>query len=189
MNIFLETDRLILRRLTESDSDHLFELDSDPDVAKFATRDGQPTPYDMIQEMVLPKMLKCYEMYESYGFWVAIEKSSNQFIGWFHLRPGLESPAFDDPCEVELGYRLKKLAWGKGYATEGSRALVRKGFCELNTQRITATALVANTASIRVMQKTGLRFERYFTETRCTYGDQPAVKYSLDTVEFNLDEY
>lgn len=50
-----------------------------------------------------------------------IEKSTGAFLGWFHYR----LPPDGHTDDVELGYRLRRSAWGKGYATEGSRALVR----------------------------------------------------------------
>ena len=56
--------------------------------------------------------------------WAALEKATGEFLGWFHFRPGPDAPA-DEP---ELGYRLFSTAWNKGYATEGSRALVDRAF-------------------------------------------------------------
>ena len=64
------------------------------------------------------------------------------------------------PGEVELGYRLRKSAWGKGYATEGSRALICKGFTEFGVQRVVAEAMAVNLASRRVMEKAGLTLVR-----------------------------
>jgi RimJ/RimL family protein N-acetyltransferase len=63
---------------------------------------------------------------------------------------------------VELGYRLRKSAWGHGYATEGSRALIAKGFTEFGVRRVYATTMSVNTASRRVLEKAGLRFVRTF---------------------------
>src|SRR5919201_1934209 len=63
---------------------------------------------------------------------------------------------------VELGYRLPRSAWGKGYATEGSRALVDKAFHELGAQRVRAETMTVNTASRRVMEKAGLNYVRTF---------------------------
>jgi RimJ/RimL family protein N-acetyltransferase len=114
-------------------------------------------------------------MYAGYGFWAAIEKSSQAFIGWFHFKPAL-----DQPDAIDLGYRLRQTAWGKGYATEGARALIRKGFTELETQRVVASALAANHASIRVMEKVGLTFaKRYMVDH-----DQEAVMYVLNKEDF-----
>ena len=63
---------------------------------------------------------------------------------------------------VELGYRLRRSAWGQGYATEGSRALIHKGFTDLDVERVYAETMVVNTASRRVMEKAGLRYVRTF---------------------------
>ncbi len=116
MEIFLETERLVLRRFTEDDVYDLVELDTDPEVMRFING-GRPTPRDEIENEVLPAFLGYYERYAGYGFWAAVEKSTGRFVGWFHFRP--ENDAHPD--EVELGYRLRRSAWGKGYATEGSR--------------------------------------------------------------------
>jgi RimJ/RimL family protein N-acetyltransferase len=123
---YLTTARLILRRFTEYDVDLLVELDGDPGVIQFLTG-GAATPREEIENEVLPAFLRYYERTDGYGFWAAVEKDSGDFIGWFHLRPDPKE-ASEDP---ELGYRLRSSAWGQGYATEGSRALIDKAFSEL----------------------------------------------------------
>src|SRR4249920_4109233 len=110
MQIFLETERLVLRQFTEDDVDDLVELDSDPDVMHFING-GRPTPRLEVETDILPAYLDYYERFAGYGFWAAVEKSSGGFVGWFHFRP----EKADRPNEVELGYRLRKTAWGKGY--------------------------------------------------------------------------
>jgi RimJ/RimL family protein N-acetyltransferase len=151
MQIFLETDRLVLRRFTDDDVDNLVDLDSDPDVMHFING-GRPTPREEIQDDVLPAFLGYYERFAGYGFWAAVEKSTGDFLGWFHFRPP-EGRSLDD---VELGYRLRKSAWRKGYATEASRALIHKGFTELGVQRVFAETMAVNVASRRVMEKAGV---------------------------------
>jgi RimJ/RimL family protein N-acetyltransferase len=157
MQIFLETERLVLRRFTEDDVDNLVELDSDPEVMRFING-GRPTPRREIEHDVLPMYLDYYERFAGYGYWAAVEKSSGRFVGWFHFRPAAGSP----PDEVELGYRLRKSVWRQGYASEGSRALIQKGFAELGVQRVFAETMVVNVASRRVMEKAGLRYVRTF---------------------------
>ncbi len=157
MDIFLETERLVLRRFTEADADHLFELDSDPNVMRYING-GKPTPRHEIQNDILPAFLDYNERFEGYGFWAAIEKSTGEFLGWFHFRPK-RGASLDEP---ELGFRLRKSAWGHGYATEGSRALIRKGFTELGVRRVVAETMVVHTASRRVMEKAGLELVRVF---------------------------
>lgn len=157
MESFLETDRLLLRRFTPHDVDNLVELDSDPEVMRFING-GRPTPREEIEDDVLPAFLAYYERFASYGFWAAEEKATGEFLGWFHFRPAKGAP----PGEIELGYRLRKAAWGKGYATEGSRALIEKGFTDLRVERVVANTMVVNVASRHVMEKAGLKFVRIF---------------------------
>ena len=139
---------------------------------------GRPTSRDEIENELLPAFLDYYERFAGYGFWAAVEKSTKRFVGWFHLRPAEGAP----PDEVELGYRLRRSAWGKGYATEGSRALIHKGFAELGVQRVVASTMVVNVASRRVMQKAGLRFVRTFHQPWPDYiegEEQGDVEYAL----------
>jgi RimJ/RimL family protein N-acetyltransferase len=86
LQVFLETDRLVLRRFTMADADDLFDLDGDPEVMNFITG-GLPTPREEIENDVLPAFLRYYERGDRYGFWAAVEKSSGEFLGWFHFRP------------------------------------------------------------------------------------------------------
>ena len=83
--IHLETERLILRRLTGADVDRLFELDSDPAVMRFING-GRPTPREAIETEILPRLLDEYERVAGYGVWATIEKSTGEFIGWLSLR-------------------------------------------------------------------------------------------------------
>ncbi len=177
MEVFLETDHLVLRQFTGDDVDNLVELDSDPDVMHFITG-GRPTSRREIESDVLPMYLDYHERSAGYGFWAAIEKSSGRFVGWFHFRP----TGAAHPNEVELGYRLLKSVWGKGYATEGSRALIDKGFAELGVQRVVAFTMVVHVASRRVMEKAGLRLGRTFHQPWPDYieGEEEGdVEYAL----------
>jgi RimJ/RimL family protein N-acetyltransferase len=158
MSIFLETSRLVLRRFTEADEDDLVELDSDPEVMRYING-GRPTSREEIRSRVLPVLLAYYERYEDLGFWAAEEKPTGRFLGWFHFRPHKNGPR---DGEIELGYRLRKSAWGKGYATEGSRALIRTGFTESGVQRVVAETMAVNVGSRRVMEKAGLTLVRTF---------------------------
>jgi RimJ/RimL family protein N-acetyltransferase len=149
----LETDRLVLRRFTDDDVDLIVDLDADPEVRRYVQL--HPTTRNEAAGEILPAWLRYYDRYPGYGFWAAIERASGEFIGWFHLRPGLSDPRDDEP---ELGYRLRRDAWGKGYATEGSRALIDRAFTELGAVRVWAETMAVNAASRRVMEKAGLRF-------------------------------
>src|SRR5205823_5899186 len=95
------------------------------------------------------------------------------------------------PDEPELGYRLRKSSWGKGYATEGSRALIRKGFTDLGVRRVYACAMAVNPASRRVMEKSGLRYVRTLHEVWPEYiegEEHGAVEYALTRDEWQRQE-
>lgn len=187
----METDSLALRRFTEADEDNLFDLDSDPEVMRFLNS-GTPTPREVIQSDILPRFLRYDARFPGYGFWAAIEKATREFLGWFSFRPSNRAIG-----EVRLGYRLRKAAWGKGYATEGSRALIRKGFTEWGVQRVVATTYQDNLASRRVMEKVGMTLARTFRITpedltnvgtyhvTCTdVWDGDDVEYALERADY-----
>jgi len=160
IQIYLETDRILLRRFTPADVDNLVDLDSDPEVMRYLSG-GIATPRDEIENSILPAFLRYYERGDRYGFWAAIERSTGDFIGWFHFRPDANA----SPDEPELGYRLRKAAWGQGYGMEVSRALLRKGFTEFGAERAFASTYEHNLASRRVMEKVGMRLVRRFRMT------------------------
>lgn len=157
MTILLETRNLRLRCFTPADAELLFQLDADPQVMRYITG-GPGTPRDEVDSDVLPAFLAYYRQGPGYGFWAAERLGDGGFLGWFHLRPGPDAP----PDEPELGYRLRRSAWGQGLATEGSVALIDRGFTELGARRVTANTMAVNTASRRVMEKAGMRFGRSF---------------------------
>ncbi len=178
----LETEHLTLRQFTGDDVENLVELDSDPQVMRYING-GRPTPREEIERRELPAFLAYQKRSDGYGFWAAVEKSTGEFVGWFHLRPPQDGVA-DEP---ELGYRLKRSAWGKGYATEGSRALIQKAFTDLGAQRVWAGTMVVNTASRRVMEKAGLRYVRTFHADwpEKIEGDEEGdVEYALTRAEW-----
>jgi RimJ/RimL family protein N-acetyltransferase len=182
MRVFLETERLLLRRFTESDVANLHDLDGDPEVMRFING-GRPVPRDVIRNETLPRFLSAYERFEGFGVWAAIERSTGEFVGWFEFYPRKDA----GPEEIELGYRLRRSAWGKGYATEGSRALIRKGFTELGVQRVVAETMAVNTASRRVMEKAGLTYARTFHQQwpeRIAGDDHGDVEYALTKADW-----
>jgi RimJ/RimL family protein N-acetyltransferase len=159
----------------------LFDLDSDPEVMRFISK-GKPTTFGLIQTVILPRMLSQQREFPPQGFWAAHLHQTDEFIGWFHLRPDRI-----DVGEMELGYRLKRAAWGRGLATEGSSALVTHALGQWAYEKVCARTLAANLASQRVMEKAGLRFERQFVYAAdiCpdwTETERRAVKFSLSKV-------
>lgn len=164
----LQTERLRLRAFGADDGGLLYELNGDPEVMRFITG-GKATPRAEIEERVLPGMRREHDFPAGTGpaYWAAEEKAGGAFVGWFELRPDPDQ----DPegRAAELGYRLRRAAWGRGYATEGARALIERGFAELGLTRIAAFTMTVNAGSRRVMEKCGLRYVRTYV------GDWPEV--------------
>ena len=139
--------------------------------------DGRPSTKEEA-DAVISRVLGYYQKYNhKLGVWAAIEKSTGNFAGWFHLRP--DKNDLDNIADLELGYRLKAVFWRKGLATEMSKELLRKAFLELNADAVFATAMRANAASINVMAKLGMKFQTSFTQKMFPGSDQSAVKYQI----------
>lgn len=181
-HVVLQTDRLVLRRFVLEDAPDLVALDADPQVRRFVGT-GPPPTLAFYRDQKLPDWIAHYAR-SPFGYWAAHEKPALRFVGWFHLRPDTtEAGTYD------LGYRLLRSAWGRGLATEGSRALVRVGFREWGAQRITAHCLAENEASSRVMEKCGLRFSHAFVVEPeilpgATEEQRRAEAYGIDRADF-----
>ncbi len=154
MDVVLKTDRLVLRRLTEADAEDLLALHADPAVMRFI---GSVESREQVVTSTLPHFIRYDE--RGYGFYAAVEQDTGAFVGWFHLRPVREGGNVEEP---ELGYRLHRATWGRGYATEGSKALIAHAFTGLGARRVFATTMAINAGSRRVMEKAGMRFVRAF---------------------------
>ena len=147
--VIAETDRLLLRELTPEDAFHFYSLNEDPEVLKFTGDD----PFVDLAEAT--RFLEQYKPYALYGMgrWAVIEKITNEWLGWCGLK------FHPDGQWVDLGFRFYRRFWGMGYATESSMASLKYGFEKLNVKAIIGRARVENLASIRVLQKVGMRPE------------------------------
>jgi RimJ/RimL family protein N-acetyltransferase len=159
------------------------DLDSDPEVIRYTQAriryGGKPPSIEIFQNEILPGFISLYTKFPDFGFFAAFEKSSDEFLGWFHLVPD------EGSRRAELGYRLKRKYWGHGLATEGSKALIEKGFKDLGLIEVFSGAMIDNSASIRVMEKCGLKFiKNYHHET---YGEAVKYKISVEEWQKNVD--
>jgi len=174
MKIYLETQRMIFRELTFEDEENLLDLDSDPEVMKYLTL-GKPSTRDEVKAALVRTRDFFTKHNGRFGLWAAIEKDSGKFMGWFLFRPDKAQP--DNTDRIELGYRLKKEFWGKGFATEGSRALMEKGFQEFKIPEIFAIAMKRNQSSWNVMKKLGMTYVREYPYE--VYPEEIIVEYSM----------
>ena len=152
MKTIIETERLLLREITLDDKEALFKLHSNPAVQKFT---GEPVvkSKEEIKKAIEARIIN-YKKY-GYGRWATFLKDDMQFVGWAGLA---YLPEFD---ETDLGYRFLPEYWGLGIATEASRAILNYGFDSLKLKKIIAIALKEHKASIRVMEKVGMEFDKF----------------------------
>jgi RimJ/RimL family protein N-acetyltransferase len=158
MKFHLETERLILRELRETDIEPFFEMDSDPAVHKYLGNNPIST-----LEQALETINNIRRQYVELGIgrWAVIEKSSGNFIGWSGLK--LVTEAWNGHINFhDVGYRLIPKYWGKGYATESCKAALEFGFNTMNLSEIIGTANQENKASRTVLEKCGLTFVEQF---------------------------
>jgi RimJ/RimL family protein N-acetyltransferase len=152
MKTLIETERLLLREISLNDKEQMFQLYTNADVHKYT---GDPLVESMEEmEQAIQTRIKNYKTY-GYGRWATFLKNDMRFIGWAGLA---YLPEFD---EIDLGYRFLPNYWGKGFATEASHAILSYGFDKLNLKRIIAIAVKEHKASIKVMQKVGMEFDKF----------------------------
>lgn len=152
----IETERLILRPHTPDDILPSYHMNLDAEVSKY-TGDGGVVSLSEIERRIKEDVLGDYKKY-GFGRFAVELKSEKKFIGFAGLK------YLEDLKEVDLGYRLIKAYWGRGYATEASRASIEFGFNDLNLERIMAMVLPDNKASVNVLHKLGFTFDTFIEE-------------------------
>lgn len=143
-HIIFETDRLIVRQYDlETDSENFFLLNSDEDVMRYirATKSKEEC------YAFLKKIIEAYKINPLIGRWAAYEKATGIFVGSFAIIP------IEDSDDIQLGYAFLKENWGKGFASELTKAGLDYYFKNTKADHIYAIAEQANTASHNVLLK------------------------------------
>ncbi len=144
MEIF-KTTNLIVRHLNETDLGDFYELESDPDVFRYLDH----SPYSSVDE-VREELQQLIVRHESPGndFWVwaGIRSEDHAFVGTGAI-------ILNEEKDYEIGYRLMKKYWGRGYASELSHGLINYGFEKMHLNQLSAVACEKNVASIRLLHK------------------------------------
>lgn len=172
MSLIFETERLSIRPRTVADFESCLAMDRNPEVTKHIAG-----PWDdrAAHERFLEDRIQ-RNFGEGLGYWSIFSKADpGQFLGWILLIPydGLGP-------KIEIGWRLNRLAWGKGYATEAAAPFVQHSFSNLKLPEIVADIDPGNIGSIRVAEKIGMKF----------VGDihhegQPLKSYLLTMADFH----
>ena len=150
-HLILETNRLLLRLQTADDVDFLTDLWSDPEATRHL---GGPRDRERLRAIF--QEAAANPAADRYDLWPVAEKSSGQLVGYC----GLLEKEVDGRREIELNYVFTPSAWGKGYAAEMGRAIVRWAFDALALKRLIALIAPENTASEQVARKIGMHLEK-----------------------------
>ncbi|HEX2945465.1 MAG TPA: GNAT family protein [Clostridia bacterium] len=150
----IETERLILRELSISDAEDVYEYGKDVDA--FIYVDGFPSEYEEVKEVI---KIWTTDAYNSMQFirWGVELKAEKKIIGGVFLF----SPHGSDQSgrRMDIGYEISRKYWNLGYGTEAVKAVVAYGFEKMGLKRITAEIIPENKASIRAFEKAGFTYE------------------------------
>ena len=158
----LHTERLFLRQWRPSDRAPFAALNADPRVMAYF-----PAPLARDESDALVTRIEAHFAEHGFGLWAVEIPHVTPFAGFI----GLAIPRFTahfTPC-VEIGWRLAAAYWGKGYATEGARAVLTFGFETVGLSEIVSFTVPANRRSRRVMERIGM------THTPADDFDHPAL--------------
>jgi RimJ/RimL family protein N-acetyltransferase len=140
------TERLQLRQWREDDRPAFAAMSADPEVMEFFPKTLSKSESDAVADRCEALIAE-----RGWGFWAAQSLETGRFLGFV----GLHIPRADfpfSPC-VEIGWRLARPYWRKGYATEGAAAALRVGFEQLGLDEVVSFAVVKNLRSRAVMER------------------------------------
>ncbi|WNQ12731.1 GNAT family N-acetyltransferase [Paenibacillus aurantius] len=174
--IYIETPRLRLRGWEEADLEPFCRLNADETVMRYFPKTLSTEETKAFYQSVVAEINEC-----GFGFYAVEVKESKEFIGFIGFSRATFAADFT-PC-VEIGWRLKKEAWGKGYATEGAGACLPYGFKQLGFTDVYSFTADVNHPSKNVMAKIGMKFIKTFHHPRVEKSS-PLSKHVL----FHIDQ-
>ena len=149
MKVIVETERLIVREYVEDDAEAFFRLNSDPEVLRFVPDAGLAN-VEEARKILMEHPIADYRKH-GFGRGACILKSTGENIGFAGLK------YLEELGEVDVAYRFMRPYWGLRLASEAAIASVRYGFADLALKQIIGLVMPENIASVRVLEKAGLR--------------------------------
>jgi RimJ/RimL family protein N-acetyltransferase len=144
------TNRLVMRGFGDDDRDAFAALNADPVVMEHF-----PEPYDRARSDAFVDRIGRVWAERGYGLWALERRDTGAFIGYTGLWPADFAAPFTPA--VEVGWRLARAHWGRGFASEAAREALRFGFTEVGLHEVVSFTAVDNARSWRVMERIGLR--------------------------------
>lgn len=168
MKKILETERLILRELNSNDALSFYDLNNNPNVIKYTGN----LPFESVEKA--RDFLLSYRDYDENGFgrWAVIEKATEKFLGWCGLKYSKET---------DIGFRFFEEYWNKGFATESAKVCLDYGFNEFHLSKIVGRVMAENIASIKVLEKLGLVYDR-----ECDFDGHKGLKYKIESTRLKI---
>ncbi len=164
MDIYIETERLILRPVLDTDLKGMFEMDSDPEVHKYLGNKPIKTKEEA-QEAI--NYIKKQYQERGIGRWAVVNKDTKEFMGWSGIKLNTKKESYNPNFSnfYDVGYRFIKRYWGKGYATESGKAAIDYAFKTMKLETVYAITEMGNDASHNTLIKIGLDYvEDYIFE-------------------------
>ena len=172
--VALETERLHLRMFRDTDLDAYAAMSADPDVMRYL---GDGKPLDRPNAWRQMAMILGHWQLRGYGLFALEEKTTGTLVG----RAGIFEP--DGWPGFEAGWMLRRASWGKGYATEAARRVLRWAFTDMGREHVISLIREANAPSIRVAERLGERLEG-----RAAIFGQEALVYGIDRAAWRAAE-
>ncbi|MBW8348825.1 GNAT family N-acetyltransferase [Bacillus sp. IITD106] len=169
--IYVETLRLQLSDWKETDLEPFSRLNADEQVMMYFPKPLSKEETNVFHQSILSELKEC-----GFGLYAVEVKENKEFIGFIGFHKATFKADFT-PC-IEIGWRLKKEAWGKGYATEGASACLQYGFNELGFSDVYSFTSDVNKPSKNVMKKIGMNFIKTFNHPKIK-NDSPLSKHVL----------
>jgi RimJ/RimL family protein N-acetyltransferase len=162
----LQTDRLRLRRFREDDLDAYAAICADPEVMRYLGEGKTLSRGEAWRQMA---MILGHWQLRGYGLWAVEERATGALLG----RVGFFQP--EGWPGFELGWMIRRAAWGQGYATEAAARALAHAFTDLGRERVISLIRPDNHPSVRVAERLGERLEG-----RTTLFGQEALVYAID---------
>ncbi|MCC3587968.1 MULTISPECIES: GNAT family N-acetyltransferase [unclassified Microcoleus] len=173
----IETERLLLRKITLNDASDMFEYASNPEVSEYTMWSTHTSIEDT--KYFLKSLTKMYKRKELVD-WGIVHKAEKKFIGTCGYVEWSMTHS-----RAEIGYALSARYWREGYMSEAVNAIIEFGFREMLLNRIVGRCEVNNIASARVMEKVGMQLEGILRQQLFVKGRYWDLKiYSLLREEF-----
>ena len=145
-----ETERMVLRRPNWPDIDDVVALSADLEAAR-QHGELEPLTPARVLAVEMPRLMADARRTDELGSWIARDKATGGFLGWFSL-----DPVDDPPRAARLGYRLPRRAWGSGYETEGALRLIEMAR-SAGLSTVVAAVGTDDTDAHSIFQAAGLR--------------------------------